>query len=355
MNPITARLLNQQLICPQFATPHDVVAWMGAMQGQEYRMMRWAVAMRTRRPSARAFEKDYNSGRIVRAHLFRTTWQLVAGEDWRWMLDLCRDNALRGLAGWMHSNGVSIPAAEQETVQTIFADYLSSHRSALKGDLDAAVRDRGLALEDHRLSYHIRLAEYSGLLCNGDLQPLKPSYALSALKVPQADACPREEALARLAETYFRSHGPATLEDFVWWSGLNIGDCRKGVDAVRDRLVEERWKKATFYRHCDSRIRGFRKGTVTLLPSYDEYLIGYKSRHVSLDPDLSHRAHSGNGIFWPVVLLDGEVVGNWTAFGGPVEADIFHPEAFPFQEALQAQIERYSRFLGKPASSKSKR
>ena len=65
MNPVSQRLLNQQLICPQFNAPHDVVAWMGAMQGQEYRLMRWAVGMRTKKPSARAFEEDYNAGRIL--------------------------------------------------------------------------------------------------------------------------------------------------------------------------------------------------------------------------------------------------------------------------------------------------
>lgn len=50
MNPVSARLLNQQLICPQFSTPYDVVSWMGAIQAQEYRMMRWAVGMRTKKP-----------------------------------------------------------------------------------------------------------------------------------------------------------------------------------------------------------------------------------------------------------------------------------------------------------------
>lgn len=63
MNPISQRLLNQQLICPQFTTPYDVVAWMGAMQAQEYRMMRWAVGMRTKQPCAKAFEKAYNEGK----------------------------------------------------------------------------------------------------------------------------------------------------------------------------------------------------------------------------------------------------------------------------------------------------
>lgn len=47
MNPIAIRLLNQQLMAPQFRHPAEVVHYMGAMQAQEYRLMRWAVAMRT--------------------------------------------------------------------------------------------------------------------------------------------------------------------------------------------------------------------------------------------------------------------------------------------------------------------
>ena len=347
MNPLSQRLLNQQLICPQLTTPYEVVSWMGGMQAQEYRMMRWAVGMRTKRPSARAFEKAYNEGRIVRVHLFRTTWQLVAGEDLGWMLELCRDNALRGMAGWMHANGVDIPLAEQESIQLIFQDYLSKSRIAQKTDFALALEDRGITMDGHRLSYHIRLAESSGLLCSGDLFPLKHSYALSADKLPQTPRITKEEALAKLARTYFRSRCPATLEDFVWWSGLNIGDCKKGINAIRSELIEERWKGLSFLCHQDSRTRGFRSGTITLLPSYDEYLIGYKSRHVAVHPDHMHRAHSGNGIFWPVILQNGEVVGNWSAADGKVRTDYFFPDASLRQKALAQEIERYQKFLKK--------
>ena len=347
MNPISQRLLNQQLICSQLSTPHEVVAWMGAMQAQEYRMIRWAVGMRTRTPSAKAFEKAYNEGQIVRVHLFRTTWQLMAGEDLGWMLELCRENALRGMAGWMHSNGIDIPLAEQESIQLIFSDFLSKNRIAQKADFANALQERGITMDGHRLSYHIRLAEYSGLLCSGDLFPLKHSYALTAAKLPKAPGITREEALAKLARAYFRSHCPATLEDFLWWSGLGIGDCRKGINAIRSELIEERWKGLPFFRHQDSRTRGFRSGTITLLPSYDEYLIGYKSRHVAVNPDFMHRAHSDNGIFWPVILQDGEAAGNWAAAGGKVRTEVFSPDASLNQEALASELERYQKFLKK--------
>ena len=104
MNPVAIRLLNQQLIVPQFKTPTEVVSHMGAMQAQEYRMMRWAVAMRTKKPSHKAFKEAYDSGRIIRLHLMRGTWQLVSAEDYWWMIDLCAPKAIAATTGWMHSN-----------------------------------------------------------------------------------------------------------------------------------------------------------------------------------------------------------------------------------------------------------
>ena len=345
MNPISARLLSQQLISPQFVSPHDAVEWMGAMQAQEYRMIRWAVGMRTLKPSAAAFEKDFNEGRIVRTHLFRTTWQLVAGEDLGWMLGLCRDSAMRGLRGWMKTNGVFIPEAEQAAVQQVFVDVLSQSRIALKSDFAAALEARDMSMPDQRLSYHIRLSEYAGLLCSGDLLPLKKSYALVVDKLPAARDIPHEEALALLARKYFRSHAPATLEDFAWWSGLGLIECRKGMDALGAELVRERWKGLDFFLHEDSRTRGFRSGCVHLLPPYDEYLIGYKSRHVVLHPGHSHHAHNNSGIFWPVVLLDGEVAGNWSVASGKVSIELFHPGACLDEGSIQKEIDRYKKFI----------
>lgn len=344
MNLVSARLLNQQLVCPQYAEPHEAVRWMGAMQAQDYRMMRWAVGMRTRKPSANAFAQDYDSGRIVRVHLFRTTWQLVAGEDWGWMLDLYREKALRLLAGWMKGNGVDISPAEQEAVQTVFSDHLSAVRIARKEDFDAALKDKGLVMDSHRLSYHLHLAEYAGLLCSGDLLPAKHSYALAAEKLSKPSPLPREEALARLARKYFRSHGPATTEDFVWWSGLNVRDCRTGMETLGTELVQQRWKDLTLYCHESSRSRGYRRGGVILLPSFDEYLIGYKSRHLVLAQEHRHRAHNDTGIFWPVVLLDGKVVGNWSAKEQNVQTDYFSPDTEVEENALRKEVCRYLQF-----------
>ena len=70
-------------------------------------------------------------------------------------------------------------------------------------------------------------------------------------------------------------------------------------------------------------MRGFKKGQTLLLPSYDEYLIGYKSRDVALPIEYRHRAHSNNGIFYPVVAQDGIVCGNWTPFKDDPQVEYF--------------------------------
>lgn len=345
MNPVTARLLNQQLVCPQFTKPEEVVSWFGAMQGQEYRMVRWAVAMRIKKPSLKAFEKAFNEGRIVRTHLLRCTWQLVAGEDLGWILSVCQAKALSGLRGWMSANRISIPAEEQERISGIFEETLLRKRSAQKADFVAALAERGITMDDHRLSYHIRLAELSGLLCSGDLLPMKSTYSLVREKIGDSLNMSGEDALGMLARKYFRSHSPATFEDFLWWSGLNVSDCQKAVEIIGNELVKETWKGRWSYIHESCRTRGFRSGTVHLIAPYDEYLIGYKSRDVVLPPEHSRKAHSNNGIFQPVIALDGEIVGNWSPASKDGRFSIFKPSLSIPEDTLAARFTAYLQFV----------
>lgn len=323
MNPVALRLLNQQLVAPQFADPADVVSHMGAIQAQEYRMMRWAVAMRTSKPSAKVFKEAYDSGRIIRLHLMRGTWQLVAAEDYWPMLELCSSKAISVTKGWMSSNKISIPEEELMQIREILVQTTAIKRSVTKEDFVQALAEKGIIMDDHRLSYHIRMAELSGVLCSGDLLPMKASYALSTEKVGPKVKMDRDEALMRFTKKYFQSRQPATLEDFVWWSGLNISDCRKGIALLGNSIHIEHWKNRDFYLTDTCRTRGFRKGKFLLISPYDEYLIGYKSRDIVLSPEYRHRAHNNSGIFQPIIAHDGIICGNWSPFKEDCQVDFF--------------------------------
>ena len=323
MNPISIRLLNQQLIAPQFSHPAEVVNYMGAMQAQEYRMMRWAVEMRTRKPSAKAFKKAYDSGQIIRLHLMRGTWQLVSAENYWMMIDLCGHKSIAVTKGWMSSNKITLSEEELMRVRDSLAETASDTGSVTKEDVVQALAARNIRMDDHRLSYHIRMAEFSGTLCSGDLLPLKATYALSANKVKRTEKMDRDEALMNFTRRYFKSRQPATLEDFVWWSGLNVSDCRKGIALLGDSVHVERWKGRDFFLTDDGRTRGFRQGKFLLIPPYDEYLIAYKSRDIVLPPEHRHHAHNNSGIFQPVIAYDGKICGNWAPFKAQCQATFF--------------------------------
>lgn len=324
MNPISNRLLSQQLACPQSATPAEVVSYMGAIQAQDFRAGRWAAVMRTRRPSFKQFEEDFNTGRIVRLHLLRCTWQMLSGDDHGWMLQLCADKAKAALRGWMTSNKIQINADEEDSVSAIIADALTGKRSLSIDEIRTELKGKGIQMDTHRFSYHLRLAELNGLICSGNMNPLQNTYCLVSEKIgPLISALTREEALVRLAERYFISRSPATFDDFVWWSGLNAGECRKAVDMLGDSLHTEHWHGRDFLVHEKSRSRGFRSGSVLLLPPYDEYLISYKSRDIVLEPALAHKAHNNFGIFKPVIAVDGKIVGNWNPTSKDGKVEIF--------------------------------
>ncbi len=409
MNPIAIRLLNQQLAAPQYSDPAEVVNYMGAMQAQEYRMMRWAVAMRTRplstmaltygrtcsrsaeleqaplrSRSIAAFKRAFNSGRIIRLHLMRGTWQLVSAEDYWMMIGLCAPKAIAVTKGWMSSNKITIPDKELMHIRDILAQKAADLGSATKEDFVHALAEKNIKMDDHRLSYHIRMAEMSGILCSGDLLPLKSAckpdqcgacsdaaerkqlrtslkatYALTANKVKPMAQMDRDEALLHFTRKYFRSRQPATLEDFVWWSGLNISDCRKGIALMGDTIHVEKWKGrelhsaspltlghrqanlqgsrsfTEFYLTDECRTRGFRKGKFLLIPPYDEYLISYKSRDIVLPPEHRHHAHNNSGIFQPVIAYDGTICGNWSPYRDDCQATFF-TSSFSQQDISEA-------------------
>jgi len=339
MNIPNIRLLSQQLAAPQFSTPWEVVDWFGFMQAQEKSMLPWAVSMRTRRPSSAAYRQAYDEGRIIRTHLFRCTWQLTTAQDLRWMVQLCADSSRRAARGYLKQTGSAISEDEEKRANELIAKTLQGRGSVTGRELKALLEERGLTKDAHTMSVYLRFAEYDGVICSGKYHPSQNTYALLDERIPRQPDLTRDEALALLARKYFRSHAPATLADFVWWTGLPITACRTGIDNVKDELIEERHRGETYYLHTDTRTRGCRS-QLLLLPSFDEYLIGYKTRHHVLADEHRPRAHTNNGLFFPVILDGGHVVGNWHPKGPTT--DYFDPAA---NHDATTAIGRYARFL----------
>ena len=100
------RLANQQIADPTLTRPADVVAWLGAMQAQDYLGALWAIGLRL--PGAReaTVEQALADRSIVRTWPMRGTLHFVAAADARWMLALLAPRTMAQAAGRFRQLGL---------------------------------------------------------------------------------------------------------------------------------------------------------------------------------------------------------------------------------------------------------
>jgi hypothetical protein len=200
----------------------------------------------------------------------------------------------------------------------------------------------------------LQRASLDGLICQGVMRRNNPTYVLIDESLPGTGALERDEAAAELARRYFTSRGPATLQDFVWWSGLPAADARAGLEEVEARLVRETIEGRTYWVSDPAPEDG--SSTVYLLPGFDEYLLGYRDRGASLDPAHARALNAGGGMLNPTIVVGGRVVGTWRrTFKRDtvvITVSAFEPLSEARKHALNAAAERYGRFVGMPVSAR---
>ncbi len=309
MNVARQRLFNQHIARATLEKPSDVVGWLGAVQAQDYLGALWAVGLRTRNATEADIEKAIADKTIVRTWPLRGTLHFVAAEDVRWILGLLTPRVIAGSAGRRQQLGLddAIFARSKELFVSALQGGKQLPRDAMYGLLEAAhistAGGRGL---------HIlwRLA-HDGILCFGARKGKQQTFALLDEWAPAAKTMERDGALAELARRYVTSHGPATLQDFVWWSGLTTADARAGLEMAKPHLVQEVIEGQTYWLPSSMPTAKNASSTAYLLPAFDEYTVAYKDRSAVLDPLYAKQANSVNGILSPTIVINGQVVGTW--------------------------------------------
>jgi hypothetical protein len=191
------------------------------------------------------------------------------------------------------------------------------------------------------------------LICSGKSKNNKLTYALLSERVAQPKKISREEALHKLASKYFSSHGPATIADFSWWSGLSLTEAKKAADMCRKQFAIEKVDSAEYWfsHHLEPSAK---ISILYLLPAFDEFIISYKNRSAVIPENVSKKIISNNGIFWPVILLNAKIGGLWSRTVGSkeilIKTDFFKTPAAKTTQLLKKAVEIYTHFTGKRAS-----
>lgn len=350
---IRLRLLHQQIARPAFTTAGEVVAWLGAVQAQDYAWGLWSVGLRLAGGAGTeaAVEQALAERTVVRTWSMRRTLHIVPAADLRWMLDLLGPIGIARAATRRRQLGIDDTAIGR-AADTLMA-ALQGGRQIARPDALALLESSGIGTAQNRGANIFAHLAMSGLLCLGVQQGREPTLTLLAEWVPQVRRLVREESLAELARRYFTSHGPATPHDFAWWSGLSVTEARRAVALAGTHLVSETVGGTAYWLPAAGvPVAAGDAARVHLLPGFDEYLLGYTDRSAALHPADAPRIQPGaNGFFRPLLVVDGHVRGTWHR---TPRARVLHVAAEPFGRlnaeetvAFAAAAERYGRFRGK--------
>ena len=344
------RLLSQHITGPGLRRPADVVGWFGAMQAQEYEPARWAIGLRLQDGTGDAdIQRAFDDGLILRTHVLRPTWHFVAPTDIRWLLRLTGPRVQRILS--YYNRALELDARILTRGAAVLERALGDGRHLTRAELGVCLQRARLPSAGDRLARIVMHAELEGTICSGPRRDRQFTYALLADRAPDSAPLPRDEALATLARRFFSSHGPATIRDFVWWSGLTTADAKRALDIIQARREEV--DDLTYWSFGTSRRRATRDHLVHLLPIYDEYLVAYRDRlAVPHAPRTIASRSSGSVTFQHAFTVAGQVAGTWRVTGS---SDARTIQVVPLRRlkplerrAVTAAVRRYERFKHVP-------
>lgn len=345
------RLHNQLLGSQKLRKPEDVIRWMGAVQAQDYNGAVWSVGQRLQTATSKEIEKAFNSGRILRTHVMRPTWHFVLPEDIRWLLKLTASNVDARLANYYRKVGLSEAVFRRSN--KVLERVLKGGNQLTRELLRNALQQAGISTAEYRFMFLLVRAELDGVICSGPRIGKQFTYALLEERAPQPTKLTHEQALAELSRRYFRSHGPATLQDFAWWSGLRAGDARKGVQLIKKEIVNEVIDGKMFWRTSKTTSRAETLAALAhLLPTYDEYVVAYKNRDAIFD-SVVRRKGSGWTSFTASLVFEGEVIGSWKRSLEKNSVKItlrpYAPLSKRQERAIKKAVKCYGEFLGMPS------
>ena len=350
----TPRLQNQQIAATNFRTVKELVGWMGAMQAQDYNQAKWAIGTRLPHLTEEQIESAFNQGEIFRTHLMRPTWHFVSADDIYWLLELTAKQ-IKSTTKSRHRD-LGLTENDLKKSKEVFVKSLEGNRALTREELGDQLNLAGINTFEQRLPHILMEAEIDGIICSGGIQEKKQTYALLAERVPVKKAFSKDEALALLAKKYFTSHGPATLPDFVWWSGLPIADARKALEMNKATLISETIGTDTYWFADSVYLPSSPPDSVYLLPAFDEYLISYKNRSAAITLEDHTKAISNNGIFRPIIVVNGQISGLWKRTIKKdtvlIELDHFRPHSKKEIRLIEKAAESFGHFSGKKTEVK---
>jgi hypothetical protein len=345
---ITERLYRQQLSVKKFTKPEEVVAHFGAVQAQDYYGSLWAIALRMKNHVTEAsIEQAILDRKIIRSWPMRGTLHFATPARLPWMLKYLTPRVISRAASVYRAAGLdkSVFSKSEKIVQRALEQQTILTRTEMYAELDRA----GIETSNTRGLHVLGVLAQQGLICLAPRRDKQPTFTLMDKWIEPKSTPSFEDGLAPLTNQYFTSHGPATLKDFMWWSGLTKAEALAGIEM--SKLIEFEIYDQTFFTTDDAprRLPKSKNDLCELLPFWDEYTVAYQLRDMMLN-EKHIKKHRGK-LLSSVIMINGKIVGTWKRAIKNAKVELkmsafqkFNPDE---KEWIKEAAARYGRFLDK--------
>ncbi len=351
-NILMQRLLNQHILGQQFEKPEDMVRWMTAVQAQDFLSSLWAIGIRVRNVCESDIEDAIADKTIVRTWLLRGTLHFVSSQDIRWILDSISPRIIESNANILEKNLQLDNNVYKKSFEVII-NALEGGKHLKRKDLYNELKSAKIDISDLRGIHILHRLAMEGIICYGPRDGKQQTFVLLDEWIPKSKSMSRGKALGELALRYFNSHGPSTLQDFRWWSGLTNSDARKGLDRNKSKLKSEDINNQTYW-YSSIKNKDDSYPVSQLLPDFDEYIVGYKDRNHLVNGIANNHRKINEFIFNPTIIVNGEIVGTWrrTFKAGMVKILLNPFKPLNNQEimSIKEAAKDYGKFISKPVS-----
>jgi hypothetical protein len=347
------RLRSHHIEPARFTRAAEVARHMLALQAQDHHGGLWSIALRTPQLTKQDVEQAIADRELIRTWPMRGTLHLLAAEDVRWMVALLAPRATAAAATRRKELGIDEDVVAR--ARDLFGSALAGGGCLPRNEMFDVLDRGGVDPSGQRGSHLLRNLAEQGMLCFGPRDGAQPTFVLLDEWVPAAPAKDRDEALAELARRYMTSHGPASLKDLAGWGRMTITDARRGLSEAEQYLESAEIDGVRHWFAPDPAAGPGTGESVRLLPGFDEFILGYKERSAVLAPEYSERiVPGGNGMFRATILINGQVAGTWSLTRRAKEQRIalepFKPVDQRYHELIDAEVTRYARYSGSPAT-----
>jgi Winged helix DNA-binding domain len=334
--------------------PAEVARAIAGAQAQDIYAGPLTFRSRTRRLTLADIDRARTEERsLLRTWVMRMTVHLIPADSAGWMLPIFEP----GIEKWSRRRleQLGMAAGDVEKALRVTRRTLERDGPVTRPELRERIAGAGVELNQQTGLHIALLAVTSGLACMGPDRGRMTCLALREDWLGEMPRFDRDAALAELARRYLGAFGPATEDDFAYWSGLPLGEVRRGLRSIAGGIEEARLGDQALLSLRKGRLRLPREGQVRMLGAFDTYMLGYRDRGFAV-PEHALAAVKAGGGGWirPVIVQDGRVIGGWRSKRKgdalEIEMKLYEPSSESLRQAIDAEVADIARFEDRTAT-----